>query len=381
MGSFSLDVMKYSSHQIPLALPVLEPSILGPLFLQAEKIFKSEPVLLQVSSPCIIVGDLHGQILDLFRILNSFGLPSRQRYVFLGDLVDRGEFSIETLVVVLLLKVIWADNVFIIRGNHEFSFLCSQCGFMTQMFETYGDLHTYQAAIQMFGYLPLAARIDEHILCVHGGIGPEVTDIDVIATIVRPIESFGQEALDSLVWSDPSDSITEFEASSTRGTGYNFGAEAVRRFLAESGLQTIVRAHECVSEGWQSHFSDAVYTVFSASNYCGLVGNESAVLEVLTSSLIKPRTFPPLPWLFRKDVAFTSTHPGFLKQPQSKAVLKMSPSVRKGLLPISNSLRGLPRLGDSPLAPDPGRDDQAQMTLGMAVMKAAETKRRRATLL
>jgi protein phosphatase len=188
------DVTKYATRQIPLSLPVLDAPVLTALFRDVQAIFKSEPVLLEVGSPCIIVGDLHGQILDLIRILNTFGLPSRQRYVFLGDLVDRGEFSIETLVVVLLLKVIWPEQVYLIRGNHEFQLLCSQGGYMMQMFETFGDLMLYQASVQMFGFIPLAARIDKVILCVHGGIGPELTDVNVINTIFRPVDNFGQDA-------------------------------------------------------------------------------------------------------------------------------------------------------------------------------------------
>jgi protein phosphatase len=351
LGAMSSDVNKYATHQIPLALPNLESQTCVNLFREAQAIFKAESVLLEVESPCVIVGDLHGQILDLIRILSTFGLPSRQRYIFLGDLVDRGEFSIETLVVVLLLKVLWPENVFLIRGNHEFDFLCAHGGYQSQVVEMFGDQVLYQASIQMFGFIPLAARIDNVILCVHGGIGPELTDVNVINSVFRPVDTFGQDAVDSLVWSDPADNIAEFEASASRGTGYNFGAAAARRFMTESGLKLIVRAHECVNEGYQWHFNKEVMTVFSASNYCGLVGNYSAVLEVITPDNVKPHQFPPLQWLCRREVNFGQRQNALsqLRTAGSKQTLKVPLLAKLKGQAVSSSCRGLPRLMETSL--------------------------------
>jgi protein phosphatase len=381
LNQMSLDVTKYTTNEIPLSLPVLDGPVLSALFRETQAIFKSEPVLLEVSSPCIIVGDLHGQVLDLMRILSTFGLPSRQRYVFLGDLVDRGEFSLETLVIVLLLKVLWPEQVYLIRGNHEFNLLCSQGGYMMQMFQVFGDLMLYQASVQMFGFIPFAARIDHLILCVHGGIGPELTDVDVINTIFRPVDNFGQDPVDSLVWSDPADNISEFEASTSRGTGYNFGAAAARQFMMGSHLKLIVRAHECVNDGYKWHFNNEVITVFSASNYCGLVGNLSAVLEVITPSNIKPHQFQPLQWLFRKDVTFSNPSSAFSSaRPQGiRAPLKISMSASKlKAQQVSSSCRGLPKLPDSPLCfTDRGESQEAPTpTVGLPQMSFSSRRRK-----
>jgi protein phosphatase len=385
LTAMSSDVVKYATHRIQLNLPILDAPVLAALFKEVQAIFKAEPVLLEVESPCIIVGDLHGQMLDLMRILTTFGLPSRQRYVFLGDLVDRGEFSIETLVIVLLLKVLWPTNVFLIRGNHEFGFLCAQFGYMMQMFEAFGDLILYQASVQMFGYIPFAARIDHVILCVHGGIGPQLTNIKVISTIFRPVDNFGEEPVDSLVWSDPADEVDEFEASSSRGTGYLFGTTAARRFMADSGLKVIIRGHECVNDGYKWHFENEVLTVFSASNYCGIVGNQAAVLEVVSSSELKPHQFPPLQWLFRKDVTFRSAS-NSLAAPRSgasKGCLKISSSASKlRSQQVASSCRspaGLPRLSESPLAPQeaPGESQEAPASSSMLLPPVQFSSRRR----
>jgi protein phosphatase len=309
-SSLLCDVTKYASRKVPLVLPVPDASLIGKLFERSQSIFQSEPVLLTLQSPCVIVGDIHGQVLDLFRILHTFGMPPVQRYLFLGDLVDRGEFSNECLIVVLLLKCLFPHAVHLIRGNHEFGTLCSQCGFMMQFLDFFANTLLYEQSLNVFRYIPLGARIDGSILCVHGGIGPAVTGVDSILAIRRPIDVFGDDVLDSLVWSDPSDAIEEFQESTTRGTGYMFGAAALTRFLQRSGLRMLVRAHECVEGGIHFGFGDSLVTVFSASNYCGLVGNMAGVLEVKAPGEWTQRTFPPLPWLTRAAVSFGKSGEG-----------------------------------------------------------------------
>ena len=303
MNAFQFDVQKYADRIVTLTLPVVDSDLLMELFNRTQTLFMHEPTLMELRSPCVVVGDIHGQILDLIRILTTYGMPNRRKYVFLGDIVDRGEYSVETLIIVLLLKALWPDNVYVIRGNHEFEFLSSQCGFMTQIVDFYQDFGLYQAACNVFQYIPLAARIDKVMLCVHGGIGPELTDLHKIQRIMRPVCDFGDEVLDSLVWSDPSKTAEMFEPSA-RGTGYFFGQKACEDFLEKSQLKMIIRGHECVESGCQVHFDGKLVTVFSASNYCGLVNNKGGVLEIEAAEKWHVRQFPPLPWLQRKHVLF-----------------------------------------------------------------------------
>ena len=116
-----------------LAIPVVSPQDVIDICSKAVNIFKNEHSLLEINGHCIIVGDIHGHLLDLYYILQKFGLPPRQDYLFLGDLVDRGEFGIETVIIVFLLKIIWPRNVHLIRGNHEFFYQCSQGGFVDHL--------------------------------------------------------------------------------------------------------------------------------------------------------------------------------------------------------------------------------------------------------
>lgn len=297
MNAVSEDIELYAIQKIQLQMPTIPKPLLLQLIAAAETDFQNEPTLIDIQSPCTIVGDIHGHVLDLFRILKTQGLPDSTKYVFLGDLVDRGEFSIEVIAMVYMLKVLYPNNVFLLRGNHEFDFLASQCGFKKQVLEIYDDT-IYKAFLSSFSYIPLAIRIDNQILCVHGGIGPTMFSVKQIAQLEKPIHEFGPELLDALLWSDPNDSVESFEPS-TRGTGFFFSKSALDEFLDLSRLQLLIRGHECVMDGYESKFDSKLITVFSASNYCGIVRNQSAVMKVTGPNEYSFVQFDPLEYLRR----------------------------------------------------------------------------------
>jgi protein phosphatase len=331
MSQFPSDIAKYAGGQVPQSMPVFPSDFVISLFRQVGQHFSAEATVLEVTPPCIVVGDLHGQVLDLVRILTRYGDPGGWRYVFLGDLVDRGEFSVETLVLVFLLKAIWPTDVFVIRGNHEFASLCSQHGFLSQVLSVY-TFSVFQAATDAFAHLPLAAKIGK-ALCVHGGIGPAIENIAAIREIPRPADDFTEAAIAELVWSDPSDDVSMYEPSETRGAGCVFGESAVTQFLTASNLEVLVRAHECVLDGYRWQFAKRVLTVFSASNYTGTVGNNAAVAEVTESGGIVTHQFPPLPYLPRAAVALKSTQV-HVELPKIASVKPVYPTVNR-----STSLR------------------------------------------
>jgi protein phosphatase len=299
-----MDIEAASRGKPPLLLPVLGSEEIILLCEAARDIFSAEDVSLSLTGPILIVGDLHGQILDLFRVLQTYGLPDQNKYLFLGDLVDRGEFSTETCALVWALKVKYRDKVFIIRGNHEFSFLCKQCGFHAEVTTIYGPgSRVFESFIESFSFMPLTAVINEQILCVHGGLGPSWFSLSQSRQVDRPVHEFGEDLLDAMLWSDPNPGIYMFEPSN-RGAGYLFGEGALVEFLDSNRLKLLVRAHECVNTGCQFAFNDRLATVFGASNYGGLVSNDSAVLEISESSDHEVRQFPPLTYLKRDTVKF-----------------------------------------------------------------------------
>jgi protein phosphatase len=288
---------------VPLTLPTMHLDFVVRLLKGVVRLFAQDPVVLDLTGPLIIVGDLHGQFLDLIRILETYGPPGEWKYLFLGDLIDRGQFSIEVLIVVFLMKALFPTQVFVLRGNHEFSELCSQQGFLTQVLEMYA-MTVYDLALDAFAELPLAAVLEGQVLCAHAGIGPDLANVAQIRAMARPIDSFDDSIVASLVWNDPSETVGLFEPSPLRGIGHVFGGEALTEFLRASDLQMLIRAHECPATGARYSLGERVLTVFSASNYGGVSANPSAVVEYLSFKAMRIHSFAPLPWLLRESVAF-----------------------------------------------------------------------------
>jgi len=303
-GLVNNDVAEYEIGLSKLTLPVVPKSVILALCRNVNYYFTRESMVLNINSDCIVVGDLHGHILDLFRILKKFGRPPNRSYLFLGDIVDRGEFSLETTILIFILKVLWPHNIFLIRGNHEFADLCNSCGFFSEIKTVYDDGAVENAFIGAFANIPLGALVFNKILCLHGGIGPSFHKIEELMDVQRPIFNYQSEPVESSVWSDPTTSTDMFSASS-RGSGHLFGPEALRQFLNLNNIDLLVRGHECVQTGVQIQFGGRLITVFSASNYCGMIPNQSGVLCISNNGLQRDSVlFPPLKYLKRKNAMF-----------------------------------------------------------------------------
>jgi len=280
-----------------LELTNVEDLVLINLAQRAKEIFAQEPILLNLSGPIVVVGDLHGHILDLYRILALFNLPPTSSYLFLGDLVDRGPFSLETVTLVFCLKVLYPNKIFCIRGNHEFEKTTMFGGFFQEISSTYINSSIFDAFIAAFDQMPLAALIGNSILCVHAGICPGLSSLSQISNIKRPIHTTDDSLVCGLTWSDPSEAVKEF-AASRRGVGFYFGANPLYKFLDRNNLTTLVRGHECVS-GTLYRFNSRCISIFSVSNYCGMVNNNSGVALVDEDLNITPYSLPVLRYLTR----------------------------------------------------------------------------------
>ncbi|OHT09110.1 Serine/threonine-protein phosphatase PP1 [Tritrichomonas foetus] len=339
----SLDVSEYESEKSRLVFPVVPIPILTELCASVCRTVMGEPVMLKLKGEYIVVGDLHGQILDLFRILRKFGHPPKRNYIFLGDIVDRGEFSTETVILIFLMKALWPENIYIIRGNHEFSDLWPSCGFLRELETIYGEAQVSPIFANVFAYLPLTAIVNDKYLCVHGGIGPKTPGIEQLEKIQRPCFSFLSEPVLSIVWSDPSEKVQDFQPS-TRGTGYLYGASSLKTYLDSQNLELLIRGHECIDKGVEFCLNNRCVTVFSASNYCGVAMNQAGVL------ILKPEVEPEsvvmnsLRWIKRTSASylgsssetsfFLSSKPTKLKSAsqQSFPTLKQNISAKNSLL-------------------------------------------------
>lgn len=279
----------------------------GELCYAAEQIFMHEPTVLQLKAPVKVFGDLHGQFGDLMRLFDEYGFPSSAGdityidYLFLGDYVDRGQHSLETITLLLALKIEYPENVHLIRGNHEAADINALFGFRLECVERMGEndgIWAWTRFNQLFNYLPLAALIEKKIICMHGGIGRSIHSVEQIEKLERPITmDAGSIILMDLLWSDPTENDSvEGLRPNARGPGLvTFGPDRVTDFCKKNKLQLIIRAHECVMDGFERFAQGQLITLFSATNYCGTANNAGAILVVGRGLVIVPKLIHPLP--------------------------------------------------------------------------------------
>jgi protein phosphatase len=265
----------------------------------AKSAFSADSMLLELNGDFLVVGDLHGHVLELFRILGEFGFPPDCRYVLLGDLVDRGEYSVHTALYVLLLKALFPNHFFVIRGNHECEDVNETRGLLTEIVETYENKDLFGLLNEVFEMMPIAARINGEFLCVHGGIGPGLKRLDQISGIERPLRDYDDSVVQSLLWSDPREGLAF--RSSSRSLGFEFGEAPLCDFLEANKLKLLIRGHSAIPDGVLFGLDRKVVTVFSISNYCNERSGWAGVLGLAERKDPKPYFLPPLPYVFRKQ--------------------------------------------------------------------------------
>jgi serine/threonine-protein phosphatase PP1 catalytic subunit len=230
----------------------------------ARELFLNQPSLLELAPPVKVVGDIHGQFTDLIRMFEMCGFPPDANYLFLGDYVDRGKQSLETILLLLCYKLKFPENFFLLRGNHE-------CANVTRVYGFYDEckrrcnIKVWKAFVDTFNCLPIAAIVAQKIFCVHGGLSPSLSHMDDIRQIARPTDVPDYGLLNDLLWSDPADMENDWE-SNERGVSYCFGKKVIMEFLQRHDFDLVCRAHMVVEDGYE-FFSDRVLvTVFSAPN-------------------------------------------------------------------------------------------------------------------
>eukprot|EP01067_Filipodium_phascolosomae_P004905 Filipodium_phascolosomae@DN2887_c0_g1_i1.p1 len=229
-------------------------------------------------SPVLMCGDIHGQFYDLCEMFRICGYPPHSNYVLLGDFVDRGFNSVETLQLLLVLKLRWPQHITLLRGNHESRQITQVYGFYDECMRKYGNANPWKYCTELFDYLTVAAVVDGDVLCVHGGLSPHVRLIDQIRLIHRVMEIPHEGPFGDLVWSDPDD--VDGWAINPRGAGWLFGEEVTKQFCHLNDIKLIARAHQLVQEGYRFVFDNQVVTVWSAPNYCYRCGNVAAVMKL-----------------------------------------------------------------------------------------------------
>lgn len=271
------------------------------LIKKASDLFAKEPNLLKLNDPITVVGDIHGQFYDLVKLLEVGGAVGEGQYIFLGDYVDRGSFSIETAALLFANKIAYPKRIRMLRGNHECRQMTSFFNFREECEYKY-DESVYNAFMDAFDTLPLAATINGKFLAVHGGLSPDLTSLKGITSLDRFCEPPREGPLCDIIWADPYEKDDQagnkkknkdnwFIPNQVRGCSYFYTFDYVNRFLQKNSLLSVIRAHEAQLEGYKMHKTNpqtgfpSVITIFSAPNYCDVYNNKGAILKFDNSTL------------------------------------------------------------------------------------------------
>lgn len=244
----------------------------------AMDILQFEENVKPIDVPVTICGDIHGQFHDLMELFQIGGPCPDTNYLFMGDYVDRGYYSVETVSYLVAMKVRYPNRITILRGNHESRQITQVYGFYDECLRKYGSANVWKMFTDLFDYFPITALVDNKIFCLHGGLSPMIETIDQVRDLNRIQEVPHEGPMCDLLWSDPDD--RSGWGISPRGAGFTFGQDISEQFNHNNGLSLIARAHQLVMEGYSwSHQQNAV-TIFSAPNYCYRCGNQAAIMEV-----------------------------------------------------------------------------------------------------
>jgi serine/threonine-protein phosphatase PP1 catalytic subunit len=274
-----IDKLLHSSVNPASPFPLSEFEVIQ-LCLSVRQIFLQQPMLLELCVPLNICGDLHGQFGELCKIFQIGGHPNAERYLFLGDYVDRGDKQLETICLMFAYKIAFPQTFHMLRGNHECREVCSQYGFLDECMRVF-SANIFELFISCFDVMPVAAIVERKMFCVHGGISPELTSMDQIKNLPRPSTIPESGLLCDLVWSDPDIMTHTWAYNSSRGTSVRFGVKNVVEFLRRFSLDIIVRAHEVVPEGYQFFAGLGLLTLFSSTNF----GTNHAVFIKINEAL------------------------------------------------------------------------------------------------
>ncbi|EYC40820.1 hypothetical protein Y032_0595g426 [Ancylostoma ceylanicum] len=253
-------------------------------------LFRQEKTMLDIEAPVTVCGDIHGQFYDLMKLFEVGGSPATTKYLFLGDYVDRGYFSIECVLYLWALKICYPNTLFLLRGNHECRHLTEYFTFKQECKIKYSE-RVYDSCMDSFDALPLAALMNQQFLCVHGGLSPEIHTLDDIKRLDRFKEPPAFGPMCDLLWSDPLEDFgsernaEQFSHNSVRGCSYFYSYAACCDFLQRNNLLSIIRAHEAQDAGYRMYRKSqatgfpSLITIFSAPNYLDVYNNKAAILK------------------------------------------------------------------------------------------------------
>ncbi|CAD6186676.1 unnamed protein product [Caenorhabditis auriculariae] len=257
------DLLNSTSGTSPLSTVVSEAKLLT-LIEASKTLLLQQNSLVEIDPPVRICGDIHGQFPDLLRLFGRGGFPPTANYLFLGDYVDRGRHNLETIILLIAYKMRFPKNMFLLRGNHECEHVNRTYGFYEECQKRYTSTRIYEAFQDMFNVMPLAGLVGEKILCMHGGLSPELSSLEQLRQIKRPTTAMQALEVD-LLWADPIIGLSGYQPS-MRGAGVGFGQDAVSKICTDFNLDLIARAHQVVQDGYEFFAGRKLVTLFFGSS-------------------------------------------------------------------------------------------------------------------
>lgn len=256
------------------------------ILFRMKEILLSHESLVEIEVPedgeVTVFGDVHGQLYDVLHALSLSGLPSEKNILlFNGDLVDRGSWSIEVILLAFCMKLAYPNHVHIARGNHETKSMNKVYGFEGETKAKYNE-KCFEFFLEIFCYLPLAHLIGKKVFVCHGGLfsenGITLNDIKKVKRNREPPEN---GVMCELLWSDPLPGSQVGRQPSKRGVGVGFGVDVTNEFLERNNLDLVVRSHEVRQEGYSLEHGGKLITIFSAPNYCDRVSDFLIIIIII----------------------------------------------------------------------------------------------------
>ena len=247
---------------------------------KSKEIFSQENNIVEISSPVTICGDIHGQFFDLLELFRIGGRLPHTNYLFLGNYINRGYYSIETLSLLLCLKIRYPKRIYLIRGNQECEEYSYIYGFYDECIRKYGDDIIYKYFINLFNYLPLCVLVSGKILCIHRGLSRFLKTLDDIKKInrIKKFSSCDDNPILDLLWNEPQD--LEGFSFALKGKGEFFGKDITKEFCRNNGLDIIIRGQNCIKNGYSLTHDGKLVSICSSPNYLYRCGNEGAFMEI-----------------------------------------------------------------------------------------------------
>uniref|UniRef100_A0A0R3RQF3 Serine/threonine-protein phosphatase n=1 Tax=Elaeophora elaphi TaxID=1147741 RepID=A0A0R3RQF3_9BILA len=254
--------------------------------LRCREVFRMESILLRIDPPIYILGDIHGQFPDLVKIISKIGTPPRKRYLFMGDYVDRGRWSLETVSLLMAYKVRYPKHLYMLRGNHETRAVNRIYGFFEECVQRFPEnndgTQLWTLFQHAFNCMPFAALIGERIFAAHGGISEDLLNWNQFKRICRPTDVTDIGFINDLIWADPGNFPGKY-IQSPRGVSQLFGKQATEEFQQKLNIDLIVRGHQVAQDGYELLHDKKCLTLFSAPYYCDELDNKAGILHISQS--------------------------------------------------------------------------------------------------